>query len=89
MLGLVGRRLRRQLLSLGADQSTRSTAQAPARTVRRFLIEHDLRRAAVVDEDGALLGLMCLKRHQASRCSDHDVAGRADGRQQRRLDGTG
>jgi hypothetical protein len=35
-----------------------------------------LRRLAVVDGQGSLLGLLCLKRHLGGFCSDADVAAR-------------
>ena len=34
------------------------------------------RRLAVVDDDGLLVGLLCLKRHGAGFCSDADVRAR-------------
>ncbi|GAA1903412.1 hypothetical protein GCM10009737_00010 [Nocardioides lentus] len=37
------------------------------------------RRLAVVDADGRLLGLLCLKRRRTGFCSDADVADRAAG----------
>ena len=39
------------------------------------------RRVAVVDHEGTLLGLMCLKRRRTGFCSDDDVASRAQSRQ--------
>ena len=36
-----------------------------------------LRRLAVTDDDGRLLGLLCLKRRGDGFCSDDDVAARA------------
>jgi CBS domain-containing protein len=48
-----------------------------AETVQESLLERGLRRVAVVDVDGTLLGLMCLKRTGAGFCSDHDVRSRA------------
>lgn len=47
-------------------------------SVRLKLVDRGLRRAAVVDADGTLLGLMCLKRHHRGFCSDADVASRAE-----------
>jgi hypothetical protein len=35
----------------------------PAEDVRVRLIAHGLRRLAVVDDDGVLTGLLCLKRN--------------------------
>lgn len=48
--------------------------------VQRMLVERGLRRVAVVDDSGALRGLMCLKRHRRGFCSDADVTSRADER---------
>lgn len=42
-----------------------------------LLIDRGLRRLAVVDHDGTLLGLMCLKRTRTGFRSDEDVASRA------------
>lgn len=46
-------------------------------TVQQQLAERGLRRLAVVDNHGALLGLVCLKRRRAGFCSDLEVASRA------------
>jgi hypothetical protein len=51
-----------------------------ADTVNKLLIERGLRRLAVIDHDGTLLGLMCLKRSRTGFCSDEDVASRAQSR---------
>ena len=51
-----------------------------AEAVQELLIERGLRRLAVVDRDGTLLGLMCLKRTRTGFCSDEDVASRAQSR---------
>lgn len=45
--------------------------------VERSMLARDLRRLAVVDDSGSLLGLLCLKRRQGGFCSDDDVASRA------------
>lgn len=50
---------------------------AAAGDVERAMVERGVRRLAVVDEQGALLGLMCLKRRGRGFCSDDDVASRA------------
>ena len=42
----------------------------------RLLVGRDERRRAVVDDDGRLLGLLCLKRRGTGFCSDADVAAR-------------
>jgi len=44
--------------------------------VQRLLIDHGIRRVAVVNADGSLLGLMCLKQRMRGFCSDGDVAAR-------------
>ena len=51
-----------------------------ADAARELLIERGLRRLAVVDLDGTLLGLMCFKRSRTGFCSDEDVASRARSR---------
>ncbi|QWZ09950.1 hypothetical protein KRR39_09595 [Nocardioides panacis] len=53
---------------------------AAAETVQALLVERGLRRMAVVDHEGTLLGLMCLKRSRTGFCSDDDVASRARSR---------
>lgn len=50
---------------------------ASAAAVERTMVAHGLRRLAVVDTAGTLLGLMCLKRRGRGFCSDADVASRA------------
>jgi CBS domain-containing protein len=52
-------------------------ADLPADDARQLLLARGQRRLAVVDDDGILLGLLCLKRHLAGFCSDTDVATRA------------
>ena len=37
---------------------------------RLALLENGIRRAAVVDDGGRLLGLLCLKRHGNGFCTD-------------------
>ncbi|MFT4286757.1 hypothetical protein [Nocardioides sp.] len=44
--------------------------------LRQLMIAAGERRRAVVTDDGHLLGLLCLKRHQRDFCSDADVAAR-------------
>jgi CBS domain-containing protein len=48
----------------------------PVDDVRRALVAAGLRRAAVVDDAGLLLGLVCLKRDGTGFCSDAGVASR-------------
>jgi CBS domain-containing protein len=54
-----------------------SAADVPAESARQFLLAHGQRRLAVVDADGTLLGLLCLKRRRTGFCTDADVAARA------------
>ncbi len=49
----------------------------PAEDVRVRLIAHGLRRLAVVDDAGALAGLLCLRRKLTGFCTDADVTARA------------
>lgn len=49
---------------------------APSTAVQRHMIEHGVRRMAVVGVDGSLLGLMCLKQRMKGFCTDGDVAAR-------------
>lgn len=55
-------------------------ATAPADAVPAILAARGLRRLAVVDDDGTLLGLICLKRRRTGFCSDRDVESRARAR---------
>jgi CBS domain-containing protein len=48
-------------------------ADADVDAVRSTLVTHEMRRIAVVDDAGRLLGLLCLKKHQRGFCSDDDV----------------
>ena len=50
---------------------------APTRVVQDLLIDRGLRRVAVVNADGSLLGLVCLKRRRTGFCSEADVASRS------------
>lgn len=47
-----------------------------AEDARRLLVARGERRRAVVDADGRLLGLLCLKSRLTGYCSDADVAAR-------------
>lgn len=49
----------------------------PLDDVQLRMISTGRRRLAVIDEDGRLLGLLCLKRSLAGFCSDREVAVRA------------
>lgn len=86
---LVGTLVRSDLTATNAAGPASSWASLSERTVgpqdksadvQQMLIERGLRRVAVVDETGALVGLMCLKRHQRAFCSDADVMARVDER---------
>ncbi|MBB3045470.1 CBS domain-containing protein [Nocardioides sp. LMS-CY] len=44
---------------------------------RQLLLSRGERRLAVVDGEGRLVGLLCLKRRRTGFCSDADVAARA------------
>ena len=55
-------------------------ATVPADDALRILVGRDERRRAVVDGDGRLVGLLCLKRRGHGFCSDQDVASRRAGR---------
>ncbi len=74
--------------SLGAAEGDAAAGLAPlaGRTVgpaedlervRLRMVAQGIRRLAVVDDGGALLGLLCLKRSGSGFCSDDDVAARA------------
>ena len=74
---------------LAAAPRTRDAAELgtlAGRTVRPWddldaatavLLRDGRRRLAVVDDDGRLVGLLCLKRDRSGYCSDEDVAARA------------
>ena len=49
-----------------------------AEEARRWLVARRQRRAAVVDDRGRLLGLLCLKASATGFCSDDDVRARAN-----------
>lgn len=53
---------------------------ASVEEARRALVATGARRLAVVDGDGVLLGLLCLKRSRTGFCSDLDVRARAKAR---------
>lgn len=54
--------------------------EVPAQVVQDLLTEQGTRRLAVVDGDGSLLGLVCLKRRRTGFCSDAGVEARAQAR---------
>jgi CBS domain-containing protein len=53
----------------------------PAGGVRSEMLASGVRRLVVVDEEGSLVGLLCLKRDLSGFCSDADVAARAADRE--------
>jgi CBS domain-containing protein len=53
---------------------------APLADVHELLVRTGRRRLAVVDEEGRLLGLVCLKRRRTGYCTDSGVAERARSR---------
>lgn len=64
----------------GGIAHLKERAVAPERPVSEVLArmkQHGQRRLAVVDVDGRLLGLLCLKRDLTGFCSDDGVAARA------------
>ncbi|MFD8496418.1 CBS domain-containing protein [Amycolatopsis sp. NPDC059657] len=52
-------------------------ADLPAEHVRHLMLARGQRRLAVLADDGALLGLLCLKRRRTGFCCDADVAARS------------
>ena len=82
---LVGTLAREDLAGVPDDRSAHELAILTGRTIaptadaeaaRRHLVGARRRRLAVVDEDGRLVGLLCLKRSGTGFCSDDDVAAR-------------
>jgi CBS domain-containing protein len=53
---------------------------APLADVHELLVRTGRRRLAVVDDEGRLLGLVCLKRRRTGYCTDAGVAERARSR---------
>ena len=66
-----------RLLGRLRDRVTRPDADLDA---TRRTMSARRRRLAVIDDDGMLLGLLCLKRTGLGFCSDTDVQARADER---------
>ena len=64
-------------LSVALLEGRTVRADADVEAWHRSLVDRGMRRLAVVDDGGRLLGLLCLKRHQRGFCSDDDVARRA------------
>lgn len=76
---------RGDLLDAPADDPARRHGQLAGRVVspaanltavRSAMKAGNRRRLAVVDSEGSLLGLLCLKSHGHGFCSPHDVAAR-------------
>lgn len=65
------------VLSFATTSGRTVLSSEAAHSARSSMIDAGLRRLAVVDDDGSLLGLICLKRHLGGFCSDADVAARA------------
>lgn len=57
------------------DRTTRP--EQPIEEARQQMIATGQRRIAVIDDDGRLIGLLCLKRDLIGFCSDAGVAARA------------
>ena len=67
----------RPALSVSRLEGRTVAPDASAAAVLAHLVEHGLRRTAVVDDQGRLLGLLCLTRRLTRFCTDEDVAARA------------
>lgn len=52
-------------------------AGADLEATRRAMLRQGRRRLAVIDDDGMLLGLLCLKHSSRGFCTDSDVQARA------------
>jgi CBS domain-containing protein len=62
---------------LGTNRGRTATPGTPLGDARDAMRAARRRRLAVVDDDGRLLGLLCLKRSGAGFCSDDGVRARA------------
>ncbi len=65
-------------LTLARLEGRTVTPESCLAPVRSRMIATGQRRLAVVDHDGRLLGLLCLKRAHHGFCSDRDVASREE-----------
>lgn len=63
-------------VQLGGRRQRMIGPSADLELARQQLLRSGRRRLAVVDADGRLRGLLCLKRGLAGFCSDHDVSAR-------------
>jgi CBS domain-containing protein len=61
---------------LGTCEARTTRADAPLTVALREMRAANRRRLAVVDDDGVLVGLLCLKRTRHGFCSDSNVAER-------------
>jgi CBS domain-containing protein len=84
---LVGTLVRDDLGDAHDDDPARPLAVLAGRTIHpaasedvalRALVASDARRLAVVDDDGLLVGLLCLKRRRTGFCSDDDLRARVE-----------
>ena len=82
---LRGTLLRQDVEGAHDDDPARLLAVLAGRTIHpaasadvalRALVASDARRLAVVDADGVLVGLLCLKRRRTGFCSDDDLRAR-------------
>lgn len=82
---LLGTLVREDLHDAPDDAPALPLAVLSGRTIRptasaeeagQVLVATGARRLAVVDHEGALLGLLCLKRRRTGFCSDLDVGAR-------------
>ncbi|MBC2935037.1 CBS domain-containing protein [Nocardioides sp. zg-1228] len=83
---LLGTLVRRDLAAAGSGEQPALAhavlegrtigADLPAEQVRRAMRAVGERRVAVVDRQGLLVGLLCLKRHGGGFCTDAGVASR-------------
>jgi hypothetical protein len=62
--------------AVGALRGRTVAHDASAAALLRFMQRTNRRRLAVIDRDGALLGLLCLKSSGGGFCSDEDVLNR-------------
>ncbi len=82
---LRGTLLRKDLAGAPDDASALAIATLDGRTIgpsaameqaRQVLAATEARRLAVIDREGALLGLLCLKRRRTGFCSESDLDSR-------------
>jgi predicted transcriptional regulator len=71
-------------LSVGRLSGRVVAGDRSLRAAHRWMRGSGRRRLAVVDQDGRLVGLLCLKRDGRGFCSSADLQSRADARQSAR-----